>query len=940
MKKSLFLQMKGKQLIYLFALSTISVAIEYREIARPSSPFEVANSDDTELMQLEASGSKSKKRDKIEQEKVKTLSQQVADGKYGLIQKELFSKPPKRPGVLSYESNSEVPNDTINNLGGLDKNEIWLAENHLLVLRGGSFPPYDDRKEHTDSIWPPLDTYKAPLHQVKIPPNPKVPPPFPVQLTKDGPVQILGTNFSRTLNETYQTTPYPLPPPEGFPPGQKIPTSYSNSADSPPGTAALPISVINQGEFIPGVSFPPSNLNESWPPFLSYLPPGAVILPPPGNQTDLYDDDDPSIYYPPPYSFFYPKDNSSAVPAGPLVPGIILPPPPNFFALLEETTTEPPTTIKHTPIQRQRKPITTTKPNKTMYKTTYLPAINNGVLTTEKPFKVYPVKDEYGMNEKRPTKVTTETPDVITIFQVRNRTYLPTKTNRPHFVRKNPQNNTILRPIKQKTTSPPKIYLLQNEIPEKPIIKTNPIVTTTHKPLKYYTTSNNLGAYSVSQDTEKNKYTTRVNKTTLKPTQYFYYGEEPESKPMTTPRIPIQQNYHAGASEGFYIPPKPSAPVRQRKPQYIYVTGRPYNTQKPRFRLIQQPIKPDSFRIHIAKLENEIHHYYTTTRTTKRPSPKPVYQYSFQAANYHSQNNLRPSFTDETHDNDYKSVPVYPPKYTVQIQQAIEIFPTQAPKYQENQQVYYQNNDQRTTKRPNTYYTTSKPNYHYEDVTKNPPYYRPVTTARPILEYSFEVTQNPVYQGFYTKPDEGFFDENTREYFTVFGKKLVASTTPLPDFVPSVTESYSSSSEHSLKFQKGSRYQQKPTSLESDTVVNYAIPKPNVEPHAEPLPIRTPNAGQGYPNVVRYSPRPPHYNRPSKINQQEPEIIKAIEVPVPAKETSDGSYISYELPGDDGARFYFLTPQFSQNEEDSKLFFANPNNKRIRRDDIKSDKER
>lgn len=40
----------------------------------------------------------------------KTLSQQVADGKYGLIQKELFRKPPKRPGIISYSANSEVTN--------------------------------------------------------------------------------------------------------------------------------------------------------------------------------------------------------------------------------------------------------------------------------------------------------------------------------------------------------------------------------------------------------------------------------------------------------------------------------------------------------------------------------------------------------------------------------------------------------------------------------------------------------------------------------------------------------------------------------------------------------------------------------------------------------------------------------------------------------------
>lgn len=40
-----------------------------------------------------------------------TLADQVAMGKYGLIQKEIFSAPSPRPGVLSYAANEEVPKD-------------------------------------------------------------------------------------------------------------------------------------------------------------------------------------------------------------------------------------------------------------------------------------------------------------------------------------------------------------------------------------------------------------------------------------------------------------------------------------------------------------------------------------------------------------------------------------------------------------------------------------------------------------------------------------------------------------------------------------------------------------------------------------------------------------------------------------------------------------
>lgn len=107
-------------------------------------------------------------------EKQKTLSDQIAEGKYGLIEKELFSKVPKAPGIISYKTNSETPNDNEKTLGGLDKDEIWLAEDHLLVLKGGT----PNEKKNGDN-WKPIDDYEAPKRPVKIPLNPRVPPPFP-----------------------------------------------------------------------------------------------------------------------------------------------------------------------------------------------------------------------------------------------------------------------------------------------------------------------------------------------------------------------------------------------------------------------------------------------------------------------------------------------------------------------------------------------------------------------------------------------------------------------------------------------------------------------------------------------------------------------------------------------------------------------------------------
>ncbi|XP_030754669.1 cyclin-K [Sitophilus oryzae] len=220
---------------------------------------------------------------------------------------------------------TQCQNDNIQTLGGLTKSDIWLAENHLLVIKGGTLSStYDDTKqEFVDQIWQPIDDYNAPLHQVKIPKNPKIPPPFPVQLSDDGPLQILGTNSSRTLNETAETPAYALPPPPGWdgeiPPQSQYfpPQAGSANTDSPyitPGQAPMRGSV--SGEPPGGLPFPPAPLNGSLPPYFAHLPPGAVVLPAPiGNETDpgILDEEDPSIYYPPPYSFYYPKDNSSVV---------------------------------------------------------------------------------------------------------------------------------------------------------------------------------------------------------------------------------------------------------------------------------------------------------------------------------------------------------------------------------------------------------------------------------------------------------------------------------------------------------------------------------------------------------------------------------------------------------------------------------------------------
>ncbi|XP_044255690.1 proline-rich extensin-like protein EPR1 isoform X2 [Tribolium madens] len=778
---------------------------------------------DAELLEALASGSKNKKSQKTDDEEKKTLSQQVADGKYGLIQKELFAKPSKRPGVLSYDSNPEVPKDNINNLGGLTKNEIWLAENHLLVLKGGTYPPHDDKTDNTATSWPPIDDYKAPRRQVKIPAHPKVPPPFPVQLTDDGPLQILGTNSSRTLNGTFDQTAFAVPPPEGFDPGPYLPPNHQYSSNSTSGQAPYPIPAFPPGEYLPGAPFLPYNLNGTLPPFFASLPPGAAILPPP-NQTEPFDEDDPSIYYPPPYSFYYPKDNSSAVAAGPLVPGIILPPPPDFFGPLEETT-------KPT---RHRMKTTTTPLPQIHPTTTAVPPTS--VLKTRKPIKILPIHIPAEINNELKPIVTTSAPKIVTILP-KNRT---TQKTRPPTV-------TILKPVKP-SSAPPKIYVYNNEFSGvyKPPSRSKTVISTTQVPLKvYYSTSNEIETNSITHAPERYHIGTRRVKTTTKsPTQYYYYQEQPKEVTTRKPFYDIPKEY--------YIPAKQ---VQQQK--FIYVPTRP---QRPRYRFVQTP-KTDTFSIHIARLQKQIHQYYTTPRPTyNRPSPKPVYQFSFEASNYRPQ---RPQI--ENPQDKFRPLP----KYSVQIQPAIEIIPTEAP-----------------TERPK-YYSTAKPDYEYKENPKPPP------TPRPISQFAF-VTPNPVYQGFYTKPDEGFFDENTKQYFTTFGQKLTPGTTPLPPRRPP-----------------------KPN-LEGDTAVNFLPPRPTINPDAEFVPINPNQQRINYPQVVKY-PRPIQYAQETR--QKKHEIVK--------NQGQEGSFISYQLPGDDGAHFYFLTPQLAQSRaQGAGYYYSQP---RIRR---------
>lgn len=375
------------------------------------------NDDDAEeidvnsLKSAESGGGKSSSASDDSDER-KTLSQQVADGKYGLIQRELFSGggPSVAPGVLSYSANPEVPKDNSDNLGGLAREEIWLAEDHLLVLRGGHFDPDEGPTPHSIPV-PPIDDYRAPNRQVKIPLKPKVPPPFPVQLSEGGPIQILA----------------PAPPEDDVTAAEAEGATHgAHKADTTAGRikkphASRPSAVKARPENYGGGAPEGPGLRR---PF----PPGPAQI----------DEDDPSIYYPPPYSFFYPKDNTSAVPPGPLVPGIVLPPPPDFFGRLDP------------PVTTTRRPITTSKPSSTTMRTTTMRTTTPvPTLPPVAPVKIYV-----------PPVTTTATPPVAT------------QGPKPVYFEYFEQAKPALPPRIPQQPSPPRTYISSTAVPLRAFFKT------------------------------------------------------------------------------------------------------------------------------------------------------------------------------------------------------------------------------------------------------------------------------------------------------------------------------------------------------------------------------------------------------------------------------------------------------------------------------------
>ncbi|XP_011350703.1 uncharacterized protein LOC105287024 isoform X2 [Ooceraea biroi] len=957
-----------------------------------------------------------------DEDEKKTLSQQVKEGKYGLIQNEIYGDRPKRPGIISYAGNPEVPKDTIDNLGGLDEDEIWLAENHVLVLRGGKFPEHgseqDGQRPSDNARWPPIDDYKAPRRQVKIPARPKIPPPFPVQLMEDGPIQIIGPNGTTedigngTLD--YSTDPFytkGLLPGEGpFFPIAPNGTILTPDYGVPPRNFTIEEKSRGNNEHkgLRPEFRPPEGPPDGPPPFYHSIPPGAVFVPPPPPPSNLsdYDEEDQSIYYPPPYSFHYPRDNTTAVPPGPLVPGIILPPPPDFFSSLDEKKT----TKKYTkrPTTTTPRPRPTYLPPRKLTTKQYKNPSDTPIPTIKTISTSISMKVSFGRTTKNATdsftsKEKTPTVEVTTVTSKKPHTLENTEIYTISPVIGNQVSEATTQHKDWSTLVTNKVPVLAYYPSTTPSSLERPVEVTPASIKSIITTSqpgdgrsgNHASYYFYEESSDENSGRTADPSTVYHETttKSPYYNVETSRSQQTSEKKKHYYNVETVA------PVKTSSDYKMKLIDNIvknshtfhYTDDAGVTPSKHTDSTLQdqnQPMLADEAPVYYQPARPNHSLYYTTpkpqTYYRQNTKPKPIYQYSFQVADYSKRGGGRGTSYHEEQ---------------LQLRQQ-----QQDVSYGES----YQDVQSGTLgTRQYAYEDISSPRGHQQPPPlKRIPYskaqHRPLvyptsaTTRYPIADTT---TANPQH-AYFTQQDERLLDDVTKEYFTIFGKKLpdtrIPSTTPIYGKSSSTTEkplnTYVSTNIYktgqsvthkapNVKVRYGDQ-SQRPYSLKDDTLVNYRRPLPPINPDSEfieviepkPRPHQSPASLSDYElRTENYRLRNPtsryavhgtvqptgHTNNfvPVVGSREELEdvgepvsLLDDIEVnyreprpavnpdaefidPVTVQDNhsdNPNAYFAYRLPGDVG-HFYFLTPQAVTQRQDDGYIYPKPRGPRLRR---------
>ncbi|XP_014283395.1 uncharacterized protein [Halyomorpha halys] len=696
-----------------------------------------------------------------EDDERKTLAQQVLDGKYGLIQTELFASPVKRPGILSYEINPEVPKDNINNLGGLKPEEIWLAENHLLVLKGGSF---SDNEQGSKMIWPPIDSYVAPQRQVKIPQNPKIPPPFPIQLKEGGPIEVIrGKNGTKNI-PAYFGPPFLYQNPVNLPNEANENETKQRQGNLTQGNGGIPFPFL--------------------PPEIGLYPPAIAFLPPPGNLTEL-DEDDPSIYYPPRYDFTYTKNYTSFVPAGPLVPGIILPPPPNFFAPLENDTSE-----RTNPVSKQASSIKKTSKSRTSginrVRSKLQPHGNSikpkGLNTTQEQKMISPV--QYTSNKHQ---------NKITLPLTSNRTkedWVPIPAPRPFYI-------TDISKLKIINGEDSNETPLKYDIPKNGWAYDNTtrqeLHTEKYQPQRFKSTkvNDNMGLYMTTGISNENFIVSNSPRPTMKNVQLYEsnYDDEKQLVPQEYSKITKINNIKIV---------KPSlnentTPANHLKQYYFNKNHYKSNTLLPEVIYEDFSVTTPSVNGRVIVPNIKYEDYKNTIKGTSKPlsflyyEQEPKYQADDGGYRYDvpENSNINPYRQEQ-----FGAIPPNEKKITYSTTQKPPIYEysysapgygtLEAPKVGINYEttskpIIYESNLK--SKQPQyTYYefqTTPKQNefnYHLSNVDSIYPTVQPqVNIKNKYININSFKTEEPYIP--YNTQDKGQ-DENTKDYFISFGQKI------------------------------------------------------------------------------------------------------------------------------------------------------------------------
>ncbi|KNC21246.1 hypothetical protein FF38_13920 [Lucilia cuprina] len=793
---------------------------------------------DNGILRLSAGSGKENnlKPKKIKEEAKKTLSDQVRDGKYGLIEKELFRRTPKRPGVLSYLPNKEVPEDNERNFGGLNEEDIWLAEDHLLVIKGGSL-----NEDNPEEPWPAIDDYNAAGRQIKIPSNPKVPPPFPVQLEENGPVQLIGNN---KLTIVYPLSNESLPVYTIGPQTHNTPSTddsddeknfitrpgkTKNAQENEPGynypSPALPWLYNNQTLANPSVSEGDKPVN--FPvlgPFL-YGRNGSLDN---INGTDDFDEDDPSLYYPPAYSFVYKSNYTNRVPPGPLVPGIVVPPPPEQFGKLEKLHKEK--RPQSLPIRYRISSTTSPTPTTTTITTTT-------TTTTELPYRqVF-------------TKISEYTPKIINIANPSPRpVYTPTQSSRfsispsptppPRNIEPVPVPVAVPIPIYSINSSPnvrPNIISFVPTTPEpnvETLSKANPIY------YEYFEAKRQQGSANVVDD-----YVPTTSKpiTVSKPIKLYATSKRPfKAQGHRNYLQPVPPNHRYVDDGGVVITPKPE----------IRYKSRPIFKQRP-LQNFEQEV--NAIRETLRYYQNQELRDNNIPRT---PKAKPVFDYSYEGSKSETEGDVRnqfqppveydgepfkpmvtysPAVNDENafralgvdkigadedqpqgREEDFAEAPKYPTTTLLPVQ------PQGRPKklrigakylQQPPQQQSYVNAPQRQP----SWLAVNKQEFNEYVQAESPPqrerYQDPVPQAVPVIS-----TRNREYPGYYYSPGR----QNNRFYEEPFqnipSRKII---------------NYRPQQQHQQPQPLPPQQQQPIWSLENDTLVNELPNRPPINPDAE-----------------------------------------------------------------------------------------------------------